>query len=611
MYVTEKMAMEGVTCGCTVPCERVFYHPSLSYAQLSTFNVEELVIGSDSRKKLIQSSFESSVDVSHSVVRTLVTEERDIASALRNSIDEIVITFKDNILPLDNTEDLAEHLSSPDLIIELGDVLQEFDEMIKTSISDQIDAQTRTETIQNVNNQIFQNILNPLKNPKLMNTSGIFDDCVEHKNYTTPTGNITRTTVSSLRLRKKRGVSDAATTPAYKDNGVNSKFEYPGHAYRYKRGANTTTTYCSKVVSSIFPYYMYYNYNEYLDDDNLDERTLLDLYQINYTTKMVQLFNTTHVHPNDFSEHHICMSSLDYLLNVTDPAITIIVKAVKELRDINYNDRNRSAELLKNIEQAIEQGNLRNDDNIYNQLDNCLWPGKYIATFEEDYMGNTFGSTEVNQDENDLVEHFLTIIYTSIHKSSTLSTDFDLLKRKLQNFMDVFTEDFLQNKRYILQYKDMGLSKDYIAKYATNSHSSKISHAFFSTLNDFEIQLKYLHNRLDTICSLSKDWFDTLYRLALPAFKDSDLFDSCFWDTFVYNTSNVYLLKLSTAYTTDRRQYIQEIINQIFEPHLTFFSDLMTNISQQRENIFNSLNDLETNMNDFLMSKKMKYDFYM
>ena len=597
--------MGSVTCGCTVPCERLFYHPSLSYAHLSKYNIKELAVSSKSRKELIQASFHSSVEVSHAVVKTLISEENEMFQLLDQHINEMLLSFQNYTLHFDTSADMADLLLSADIITGIGDALNAFGDTVDASFCRHLDFLEQTETVKQVKNQLIQTILDSLKNPKLINISGsLFDGCVERIIYNTTSHT---TLASAPSARKKRDI-DQVTTPMY--SKVKTAIKGKNHlddVYRQKRRATVAfQTICSTVVNNIFPYY--FLYNAYLESDKNDNgeiitTSLMDEYQRNYTKIMVELFNNTHADPDDFPEHDICLSSLEYLQNVTDPAITTIVKAVSDLFSPSYNDRNGTVDLLQNIESAIEQGSLTNDEDIYKKSDSCLWPINYVAQMSKTTQANTY--------ENQIRNTFQTLMSSSAQKASTLTIDFDVLKRCLQSFMISFKDNFLPTMKDILQYREMGLSKDVAAKYATNSEAFKIRDTFFSTLSDFEDKLKYLHLNLDTICSLCKDSFDISFRLALPAFNDYDLFGSQLWQTFVSNSSDVYMQSLGARYVTDRRRYMHEIINQIFQPYLTYIADVMTNTSNQRENIFNSLKDVESNMDDYLLSQKMDLEFYM
>ena len=52
--VSEVFSDQSRNCSCPVPCERVRYEPSLSYAQLSEINVVRLIAASDEKKNQLQ-----------------------------------------------------------------------------------------------------------------------------------------------------------------------------------------------------------------------------------------------------------------------------------------------------------------------------------------------------------------------------------------------------------------------------------------------------------------------------------------------------------------------------------------------------------------------------
>ena len=52
--LSEVFSDQSRNCSCAVPCERVRYEPSLSYAQLSEINVVRLVADSDEKKTQLQ-----------------------------------------------------------------------------------------------------------------------------------------------------------------------------------------------------------------------------------------------------------------------------------------------------------------------------------------------------------------------------------------------------------------------------------------------------------------------------------------------------------------------------------------------------------------------------
>ena len=53
-YFAENVSRESTNCTCPVPCERVRYEPSLSYAQLSRINVERYVVRDEEKRKQLE-----------------------------------------------------------------------------------------------------------------------------------------------------------------------------------------------------------------------------------------------------------------------------------------------------------------------------------------------------------------------------------------------------------------------------------------------------------------------------------------------------------------------------------------------------------------------------
>ena len=588
-----------------MPCDRLFYYPSLSYAHLSTFNVEDLVIGSETRRQHIESNFQTAVEVSNAVVKELVNAENILFQRLSNSLDAIHVSFQDHIRHFETTEKMAKLLDTTDVITDMRSALYDYYETAASLTSaEEVIYELQKTDIKVTNNQLLVTILDSLNNPLLSNPSDVFEGCIE-----TSTKSAT-TMLSDTGARKRREISVHDFMPVYEgeqDNrhGLQSNLNDP--LYRNKRDAYTLD--CSRVLYNIFPYH--YSYKEYMQsilDENNESIvvSLIDQYEIVYEDTLIELFNFTHVYPEDFPEHDICLSSLEYLQNVTDPAITTIVKAVSDLFSLSH-DRNEVIELLGTIKEAIDMGELEDTENIFSKSASCLWTSNYIASSQNLYAG----SKQANPVESDILQDIETIISSSLQKSSTVTIDFDMVQRSLNTFMESFTEHFLPNKRYILEYKRHNLFKDLVARYVTNSQSQKIGEEFFTTLSQFEIKLKSFHENLETIRSLCIDLFQTFFSLSLPIINDKEMYNTRFWKEFVYNTSDIYLSDLEENYVFDRRRYINEIFDRIYEPHLTYLSAVISNTSAQREAMFNIINDLDNDMNDFLQSKKMAYDFYM
>ena len=65
---TANTQQDALQCICSAPCERVLYEPSLSYAQLSKFNVRKLMLPSDEDYRRVNEKFITAREASQQVV---------------------------------------------------------------------------------------------------------------------------------------------------------------------------------------------------------------------------------------------------------------------------------------------------------------------------------------------------------------------------------------------------------------------------------------------------------------------------------------------------------------------------------------------------------------
>ena len=54
-------------CSCDVPCKRKSYDVSLSYAQLSKYNIERLIVSNTTKRQLVSDRLKAAVEASRRV----------------------------------------------------------------------------------------------------------------------------------------------------------------------------------------------------------------------------------------------------------------------------------------------------------------------------------------------------------------------------------------------------------------------------------------------------------------------------------------------------------------------------------------------------------------
>ena len=78
------MQIKGMRCVCSVPCERVMYEPSLSYFQLSTFNVKKLLLPDPGSQTRVLDKFVKARETAQRVIPDIVSEDLKMIGRVTN-----------------------------------------------------------------------------------------------------------------------------------------------------------------------------------------------------------------------------------------------------------------------------------------------------------------------------------------------------------------------------------------------------------------------------------------------------------------------------------------------------------------------------------------------
>ena len=63
-------------CQCKVKCHQIVYEPSLSYAQLSKFNIDRIVLNDPEKRALVNKTFLAALDISQKVVESIASADK-------------------------------------------------------------------------------------------------------------------------------------------------------------------------------------------------------------------------------------------------------------------------------------------------------------------------------------------------------------------------------------------------------------------------------------------------------------------------------------------------------------------------------------------------------
>ena len=105
-----------MSCTCLVPCKRIRYEPSLSYAQLSQRNVERLIITTPEQKTELQSRFQDAVEMSQRVVKETADKDNLTLTTLLECMRLLVNILEQLKETISDPNKYAEQQKAPNLL---------------------------------------------------------------------------------------------------------------------------------------------------------------------------------------------------------------------------------------------------------------------------------------------------------------------------------------------------------------------------------------------------------------------------------------------------------------------------------------------------------------
>ena len=103
-------------CDCPVQCVRILYKPSLSYAQLSQFNIRRLALADEQREEVIRQLFLKARETSQRVISHIAETDDQQIEIILQYLSMIDGAFTSSFDMMKNSSTLAEHFMVADLI---------------------------------------------------------------------------------------------------------------------------------------------------------------------------------------------------------------------------------------------------------------------------------------------------------------------------------------------------------------------------------------------------------------------------------------------------------------------------------------------------------------
>ncbi len=118
MFSAETIREQNNDCNCSMTCNRTDFEPTLSYAQLSEFNIDQVALTTDVKKLAVKGKFEFATEKQQRVVEAILNSDTDKMESLIHTATELITTLNTVLNTSMNTTTLAQLYKFPDVLSE-------------------------------------------------------------------------------------------------------------------------------------------------------------------------------------------------------------------------------------------------------------------------------------------------------------------------------------------------------------------------------------------------------------------------------------------------------------------------------------------------------------
>ena len=125
MNTSEVIQQQKNDCNCSVTCDRTLFEPTLSYAMLSEFNIDQVALTTEAKKEVVRVKFETAMETQQRVVDTIKDSDERIMKRLVDTASNIALALNETYTACTNTTTLSELYKIPDVLTEDESLPQE------------------------------------------------------------------------------------------------------------------------------------------------------------------------------------------------------------------------------------------------------------------------------------------------------------------------------------------------------------------------------------------------------------------------------------------------------------------------------------------------------
>ena len=112
---------QETNCNCSITCERTQYDPSLSYAELSEFNIDQVALTDSVTKEAVREKFEDAIETQQRVVESVREADETLMKTFLNLADELFEAMNSTLALASDTTLLSTRYKFPNILDEDDD----------------------------------------------------------------------------------------------------------------------------------------------------------------------------------------------------------------------------------------------------------------------------------------------------------------------------------------------------------------------------------------------------------------------------------------------------------------------------------------------------------
>ena len=562
------MKLRDNTGNCGVPCQRVSYHPSLSYARLSKFNVDKIALKDKEQRESTRQTFLSAREVSQRVIQDIrEADEKHIRTIMGHlSGLQIIVNEYDTIL--ENSTDFAESLKMVDLIGQEGhDILEEENGIIwyKWHIrSYMISEFDYGDELEYVGYYIEQ-----LKNILLIHEGksyylNVLNRCVNDS---------IEIDVSAYSVLR---VFDVYGPEHDEDSGEDSGEKSEEDNYPTEENDIDYEAYCHDIVQTVMTKVNVFNVNQLI--------SALTNVREEYEEVIEIVFANTSKDPFSLHEHGECLNTLNQF-NATGyelfPAMINI-----ELEISKSSDLEEFTSKLSELDVLFKKLTSMSVDH-----EACDWledngDGSLIGRFAEAKFMASKALSAADNYYGDLA------MYTNMLREQVDS---------LHPLVDSMFDDFLVGN----------LSKSNLT-FAMDSRRYKRNLVdFVDTSVEFENVENALTDKLNEVRANWKLIYESIFDMEIPLIKQGNAYDFAIVQDVAMASNNTRLASLVENLDDDPLEALEDIVDISYGKYISRLKTMRQILLSTTENLLDHIMDFEDDLHTYMQGNRMDETFFM